>query len=136
MDNSQGYIEEPIRTDQKNGVNFIIKERLQNVDDFGNYRKIIDNNYSENKLKTCCSKLKQICSQFNISYIYLMVFNMTTASTYIACISFQTVFLTVFYKIDYAMAKNIEIFQPLFFIVVIVCWLFVSKYIKNDGAVL
>ena len=61
---------------------------------------------------------------------------MTTASTYLSCISFQTTFLTVFYEIDYELAKNIQISQPFFFIVIVLCWIFISPYVKSDGLVL
>ena len=136
-ENSQIIYDQPIQIDQKTTANFILKEKKL---DPINAVNISDKNKKDNKAKkgtkNVFMKLKALLSKINISYVYLMVFNMTTASTYISCISFQTVFLTVFFKMDYEIAKNVGIAQPFFFILVIICWLFVSKYVNNDGSVL
>jgi len=62
---------------------------------------------------------KLFFTSLNQNYFFLVLFSMSTASAYLSMISFQTMFLTVFYRMDYSTAKNIEFCQPIFFIVVI-----------------
>ena len=42
----------------------------------------------------------------------------------------------MFYEIDFELAKNIQVCQPFFFIVMVLCWIYISPYVKSDGIVL
>lgn len=89
------------------------------------------------KKKDCREKIKKFIKTFTGTYVSCMLFNMTTSSAYLSAISFQTNFLFIYYEIPYMTAKNLELFQPLFFITVVLVWIaFFSRLIKSDGRVL
>lgn len=99
-------------------------------------------NYSKRTTQILKSKsvkklFKRFLTKFTIKYVLLLIFNMTTSSAYLCAISFQTTFLNIYYELPYMTAKDIELFQPAFFIIVVLIWIFgLSRYVKSDGVVL